>query len=373
MTGRAPFPVGPRDAMTVALAALLAVTAPAAGQDFSSEPGYAGGSVFFDQDLWSDWLSNEDRNYTMGLGFVVRGRWAERAPTAVVHFGIDRLLRLEPDPFQHRSFHSMMLAGSAFTPDNLLATEPVVGDRPYASLVAFQTRRVRVDDSGRVAWTTEFIIAALGLKVGPEIQKWIHRTNDLDMPSGWAHQISAGGEPTAAYHVAYDRQLLPRRFIQPGTTKHFDLQAGLDGWLGYYTNASAGLGARVGWFRSEFWEFASAPLSGFAQAAGMNRRLVRPEVFLFAGGRGRAVLYNALLQGQFRESDYTLEDDDVRRLLGEFQGGIAAAIPAGDGTLSLSYLVSGRTSELNTDFARTHIWGSLFLTFALPLLTPGPG
>ena len=310
-----------------------------------------------------------DQNYTMGLGVQVTGKWLRNV--GHLQYGLDRLLewvlpavRLTPDTTFDETFHSLMLVGSAFTPDSILAAEPVVGDRPYASLLGLVFGRTWVDgappSNDRYAVTTELGIGVLGLNVSRDIQTAIHRLLDTDEPLGWSHQISHGGELTGFYHVGMRRRLTP--FFQADTKKTFEASLDTDLWLGYYTNASLGMTIRQGGFYSRYFEFASAPIAGVAQA--LNAAQGKNEWFAFASIRGRAVGYNALLQGGFsRDSSYTLSSSQIKRLLLEFELGAHGLV-----TLCEHYslyatwvALASRSPEFDTEFSRRHWWGSVQL------------
>ena len=163
---------------------------------------------------------------------------------------------------------------------------------------------------GAHAITTELGVGFLGLDVSQRIQTWIHERLGADKPSGWNHQISDGGELTGFYHVAFRRRLTP--FSRAADIKHFQASLDADVWLGYYTNASLGTTVRLGSFYSRYFEFVSTPILGVSQAV---RAVARSdsELFVFGAVRGRGVLYNALLQGGFKESTYTLSSSEISR------------------------------------------------------------
>lgn len=194
------------------LGALLLVVSTNA---FAQEADFSGLHLHVEQDvLASPFGLDRDQNYTMGVGIQATGDWFRYVgyPQHVV----DQLLtwvippiRLTPDE-REETFHSLMLAGSAFTPDSLLATEPVRRDRPYASLLGLVSSRTWVDATpslnGRHAITTELGVGFLGLDVSQHIQTWIHEWTGLDKPSRL--------EPSDLGRGRVDR-LLPRGLPAP--------------------------------------------------------------------------------------------------------------------------------------------------------------
>jgi hypothetical protein len=98
-----------------------------------------------------------------------------------------------------------------------------------------------------------------------------------------------------------------------------------------------------------------------AQNLGSGRH--RPqdwEFFMFAGVRPRLNVYNALLQGQFRDSVHTV---GIKHATLEWDLGAAAFIPPLRTQVSWNVL-AGRTSEFKGGTPRTHTWGSIVVMYA---------
>jgi len=82
------------------------------------------------------------------------------------------------------------------------------------------------------------------------------------------------------------------------------------------------------------------------------------DLYWFGGLTERAVLYNALLQGQFRKSVVRTEAANVERGVTEFQTGITVGL----GPVGLTWAVlAGRTPEFRGPQARPHVWSGLSL------------
>ena len=347
---------------------------------FAQEAEFSGLHLHLEQDAFVRPLGlDRDQNYTMGVGIRATGGWFRNV--GYPRHLVDRFLtwaipsvRLAPCEDLvacgrlDETFHSLMLVGSAFTPDSLPATEPVAGDRPYASILGLVSSRTWVDSTpglnDRYAMTTELGVAFLGLDVSQRIQTWIHELLDGDKPSGWSHQISEGGELTGFYHVGFRRRLTP--YSHPDDSKNFEVSLDADVWLGYYTNASLGTTARLGSFYSRYFEFASAPIVGVSQtriAAPREAAQGDGEFFLFGAVRGRGVLYNALLQGGLKESSYTLSSSEISRAILEFELGVHGSVAVGDhhSVYATWVALAGRSPEFNTNLSRWHWWGSLQL------------
>ena len=351
-----------------ALLLVLSTNAFAQEAEEAGEAAFSGLHLHVEQDLFvSPFGLGRDQNYTMGVGIQATGLWFRNV--GYPQHLVDQLLtwavpsvRLTPrEGGWDETFHSLMLVGSAFTPDSLLATEPVVGDRPYASFLGLVSSRTWVDGTvgldDRHATTTELGVGFLGLDVSQRIQTWIHEWTGSDKPSGWSHQISDGGELTGFYHVGFQRRLTP--FFQAHVPKNFEASLDADVWLGYYTNASLGTTVRLGSFHSRYFEFASAPIVGVSQA--LRAAQGSSEFFVFGAVRGRGVLYNALLQGAVRESSYTLSASEISRGILELELGVHGLVPVGEHhSLYATWVaLAGRSPEFDTNLSRWHWWGSL--------------
>ena len=337
---------------------------------FAQEADLSGLHIHVEQDLFvRPFGLGQDQNYTMGVGIQATGSKFRHVgyPLHLVDQFVTSILppiRLTPKD-RELPYHSLMLVGSAFTPDSLLATEPVERDRPYASLLGLVFSRTWVEkktdsasDEVDHAISTELGIGFLGLDVSQFIQTWIHDQLGADKPSGWNYQISDGGELTGFYHVSSRRRLTP--YVHRDTQKHFGASLDVDLWLGYYTNASLGTTVRLGSFYSRFFEFASAPIMGFTQAQESSVP-DGSDLFVFSTVRGRWVLYNALLQGGFRESAYTLSSSEISRAILELELGIHCSINVGDNhSLYATWVaLAGRSPEFDTVLSRWHWWGSI--------------
>src|SRR5262249_37500878 len=156
-----------------------------------------------ENDLFQRGRLDEDRNYTGGFGFQFAGSFVHKdhldAPLRVVD-GWTRFAKWH-DAEDRRHFYTLLMFGTAFTPDDLNTSHPILDDRPYGSIVGVSVRRLTVDNADLAkAWSSELVLGALGLPVARNAQTWIHRrlrarsglSTPYD-PLGWHNQISDGG------------------------------------------------------------------------------------------------------------------------------------------------------------------------------------
>lgn len=277
--------------------------------------------------------------------------------------------RLPGTEIEERSFHSMVLAGSGFTPDDLTASTPVVEDRPYGSIVVLATRRmfVRNTPNAELAVTTELGWGVIGLSLAGDLQTWIHKTISAPEPQGWDYEISNGGDPAAYYRINWKRRLSPHTNI--GEYKWWDFVWDDEAYVGYYTNIASGPSLRVGRFFSQYYEFGSSPLGAVAQAIAGQQSRPPGELFFFLGAQARWVGYNGLLQGWLKSgNDHEFDAAQIERLVLELRAGVHGALRlCGRTYLATTYLLTRRSPEFDTKLARSHWYGSLNVGLIQPV------
>jgi hypothetical protein len=397
----------PRLVLGIALSLLAGVSAVRA-EEAQAESGtpqplvregpFTAFSLYTDQDTFK--IPSSDQDYTMGLQFTFAGAWVKKS-------GVDAPLRLLDWLFLVNKVHagrvdagiqshSFAFGDSAFTPLKgphgaiLAETAPRYDDRPYANLLFASVRRQTF--RFHTAITSELTVGVLGLKVGEAVQTWIHaHKNPPDVrPGGWRHQISDGRELTLRYRAAV-QQVLFRGFVggpvssanasiddkrdtetralagmAADRVRWIDSVADVEGNLGYYTNVGGGLKIRLGRIMSSpFGERLAINTTKGVQRLGRGGE--RPwELYAWGGVGGTLWVYNALFQGQFRDSDVTIGfsprppgQSTLERTTTDWQVGLTASFKKFSG----SYVYSGHGALFEGPNARSHSWGGIFLTF----------
>jgi hypothetical protein len=261
------------------------------------------------------------------------------------------------------AWRSLMVGSVNFTPDDIAASDHIDDDRPYASLF-FVTGKQVFEPSfrgqslgcGECVMGSELQVGVLGLGIARSLQTKMHgymraatgEDTPVD-PKGWSHQISNGGELTARYRHSFAQKLA---FVRSDS---MDLAWTTDLSVGYQTNASLGLQVRAGSVNSPFWTLPYDPVNrgNFVPSTGGN------EVYVWGAYRARGVLYDALLQGQFRDSDVTFSSDEIKRLVHEAGAGVTLAFQPIQATFSLNY----KSAELEGTASRSHVWGGMYFMF----------
>jgi hypothetical protein len=329
-------------------------------------------SLIIDQDAFSGY--NEDRNYTMGISIGYAGKFADN------DWLLFPWLRKKADwLFGFKGLHqsgeqflpAIAIFFSGFTPENIAAAEPVINDRPYSSIMGISSFRSTLmngfeNEIDQYAFSTRLNIGILGLNIGRDVQTHIHREmwigSTRPIPLGWHNQISQGGEPTALYQMQFSKPA----FIAYGLNsegqevprKKLELMYIAECNVGYYNNIAVGTVFRIGRYYTPFWYLNSSGMSSINQTALMAPKF---EFFFTFGIRARAVLYNVLLQGQFRNTEHRLYYNEISPLIFESEFGIVMRYK------KLSLIVHPfqlRTSEVRLPTSRTHIWGSASLIYS---------
>jgi hypothetical protein len=343
-------------AVSLMLLATLPVAAATVDTD-GDEPWATGSIVYIDNDALS--AAERDEDYTGGIAVTFSGRRArDGLITADPVLGfIDGVFGLTGHNAAS-TLHSAQIGAIAFTPADVHIAEPIAGDRPYASLVYWANGRSYLRGPHDAVYQTSISLGVLGLDLLPKLQDGLHGLIGASRPRGWDQQISDGGEPTLRYTVSRQDLAANRR---GGARGDFDLKTTLGASLGYTTETSAAISLRWGRLNTPWWSFPpervnyiSEPVPVIGGTGG------RRELFVWAGAKLKAPLYNAFLQGQFRDSAVSYDRGDLRPLVAEAWLGATAQVAA---HTRLSWVMRYQTSELRDGRGdRELIWGSLFIT-----------
>ena len=333
-------------------------------------------SVLVEQDVFLE--KAEDKDYTMGVAFD----YANSGLGGGILDVFDQFFLLHGVHERHDEggtpYRAFLWGHTAFAPlkgengATLARTDPIYDDRPYASMLFASMRRSSV--RGANALTTEVTLGVLGLPIGEWTQTWIHENVSNDVtPGGWQWQISDGGEPTAAYRATYLRRVVD--VARDATSDWLDLAGALEGSVGYYTMAATGARLRLGILRSPWWAWHRSPipsrLPGVIQLEWIPEELrldgpagpkwwVPMEAYVFGTLGGTLWGYNALMQGQFKESEVTQDfygsPAPMNRGEYSYQYGLTLRWPSGWGVTWIRETY--HSPLLRRDPERGHEWGT---------------
>jgi len=292
------------------------------------------------------------------------------------------------------------LGVTAFTPDQLTDPNPILDDRPYASLLFYSSSQGVACDIDRLykppkgklflnneystVYLSNFNTGILGAEIGKTIQRFAHNQLSVSSqdPRGWNNQISEGGEPT----FSYQRDRLD--LIKQG--KKYDISRSAGFSIGYYTYVSAGLSFRYSLVEELFSPFyynggSNIPAGTYAKSSALikflkgmqdTRGISQPDRFVFLSTRLSAFAYNALLQGQFRDSEVEYSNSGIEPFVVQTTLGLSSdlngwckGIALGkkcnrwfSGSDSrLTFAIHHRSSEYKSiSHGREHWWGGLY-------------
>jgi hypothetical protein len=318
-----------------------------------------GWSFYLDNDAFS--LFKVDQDYTGGFALTFSGTRATKyffALDKVLDF-LNKLIGFKKlsEPVGSFGLHSLEIGMTTFTPQDILDPEPIFDDHPYASLVFLANAKQRVIPNRTLTFGSAFTFGFLGTDLAEAIQKGIHKTLGQQMPQGWHNQISDGGEPTARYTLS-----LQKTHIWSETAEGpFELKSFSELNLGYTTDVTIGMNWRFGKIRTPWWSFnphqAEYINLGAPIYAEMGGRKIG-EFYIWAGTGLKYRIYNAILQGQFRESAVTFSRSDLNSWIGEVWLGITKRFSNG---FEISFSLRGRTNEIKRLSSSNPVWGGIIL------------
>ena len=328
-------------------------------ENVSAEELYnSGWRLNIDNDLWTGMAV--DRDYTGGIAFTLSGKRVQQYPVSIDSWrgGIDRLFNFDRmyRTSEHLSFHSQQYGMTLFTPEDIESNAPVYDDRPYASLFFMSNTEFTVVPARDTAFVSRLTIGFLGLDMAEDIQTLLHGITGSQVPGGWQNQISSGGEPTAMLTYAMQKNVYSAASQQ--------MKVEYEGNLGFITDVNAGISWRWGRISTPWWSFNPYQSKYIQQSMPVfssNSAEKADEFYVWAGGRLNVRLYNALLEGQFRDSVVTISSDDMQRLVAEYWLGMTKGFAK---EYSASIFLRGNTDEYHGANARSEAWVGLVLSHA---------
>ena len=325
----------------------------------------AGWRLAIDNDLLTP--TDGDRDYTGGIAVTFAGPRALESPVSLdpAVAWLDPLVprgrTIAAGEAPETVFRSLQFGLIAFTPDDLEDPAPIPNDRPYASLVFVSNSRTYVGHPDGPVYDTSLAVGMLGLDAAELLQCGIHEAVDSREPAaGWDHQISEGGEPTLRVTIA--RQALLATDHDAGRSRA-DLKWRLEASAGYLTEASVAISGRWGLINTPWWstsperaDYVLQPAPVIAATPGGNRN----EFYMWAGLKARVRAYNVFLQGQFRDSDVELSQDELETVIGEAWFGVTWQFSR---HYWLSHVVRYQTREIERGpGSRDLLWAGLIVT-----------
>ena len=333
----------------------------ASSNDQFAEEDRTGWAFYLDNDLLTS--GDRDQDYTGGVAATLSGAAAATFPLSVDGWltGLNRFSRLERayTDREHFQRHNFEFGFTVFTPKDIFAAEPIPDDHPYASLFFVSSAQQTILPERNTVYQSSLTIGFLGLNIADDVQGLIHSATGSDEPKGWGNQISTGGEPTAKYGVSRQKTYF-QSYGRRGLRGEF--KTSLEANVGFSTDAAVGLSWRGGRISTPWWSFnphqadyinLGAPVASTTASNG------RKEFYFWAGASLKYRFYNAILQGQFRDSEVTFKRSELEHLIAEVFVGVTKELRSG---LSASLFIRGRTNEVSG--GRVPIWGGIIVSRA---------
>jgi len=281
--------------------------------------------------------SQKDADYTGGFMYTLSGPNASRLPLS-----LDPILRAvdnlwlpghDAEPSAKAGFQISM---QSWTPYDKADPLPVRNDRPYATVLALTSTRMMVTSEDEAAWASSLSVGLLGAGFAKDIHNGIHDlVNSGPGPKGYHHQISQGGEPTMRYSLRRQSLWGENKFLNARHDFKFDVE----GSIGYLTEASLGVSARLGQFSTPWWSMQAQHHEFYAPHEAQG------NFYLSYGMELKLRGYNALLQGQFRHSEVTVPRSNLETVIGVAWFGLTWGITD---TTTLTYQMRHQTAEIRS-------------------------
>ena len=247
--------------------------------------------------MWSnDFVYETDYYYTNGFAFEVLGPWAKPIP-------INRILIPSSDKSLNQ--FGVTINQDIFTPQERVDVEKQLdGDRPFAVYLLLGLIKKTFDHANKTKVMSEIQVGVLGpAALGKETQNGIHdMLPTSSRVNGWENQIS--NSIAIQYTGEFYKTLYQVGWIE--------ISGVIKGKLGIpYTQVEVGSILRFGYFDAYPYDLEMFSKNSWS-------------VYFFAEVTGRAVVYNATLQGGlFSTSIYTL--DEINRFVGNYNLGLSLA------------------------------------------------
>ncbi|TDQ28586.1 lipid A-modifier LpxR family protein [Tenacibaculum caenipelagi] len=297
-------------------------------------------------------IDNKDENYTGGLNIEL----------LFEKFNFKQPFYELKDSY---NMQTISLGGVGYTPQDLTSVIPVIGDRPYSSLVylVFGKNSIKLDNSESIS--SKFLIGNMGGSGPGRVQYFLHDVNFLGSarpnPLGWHNQIGYDGSLVLNYNVRYLKRLNKKLTPQSSFFKNTSYTVGVD--LGnYMINLQGG-------FFVDIVNLNSYPTLGYRNIMIPTKSNFKSNYIEKKNFRGsffinpfvRIVGYNSTLEGlMFNDkSVYTIPHSEVNRVLFEFNTGIRLLLWE---RFHLKYTFTARTQEF-TGGKKMHYWGGVTIGY----------
>ena len=256
----------------------------------------------------NDVFTNTDRHYTSGVMFnYVSG--IDEGPRRLRNLGV-RFPGIE----DHDAMHvSVSFGHEIYTPTDIVATQLLRDDRPYAGHVYLATGFTTQNPQEIETW--RFSLGLVGPGARAEIvQNNLHRAIGSDEALGWDHQLKNEYVASVAYEKKWLRLARSKTFANK---MQFDLLPHASASMGTpLTYLSVGGMARIG--RGLDHDYGPPRVRPSFATSQFYEHKGGVSWYFFAGVDGRYVMHNLFLDGNNFEHSHSVEREDF---VSELQAG----------------------------------------------------
>ena len=138
----------------------------------------------------------------------------------------------------------------------------------------------------------------------------------------------------------------------------------MEGSIGFSTDVNAGLSWRWGRINTPWWSFnphQAEYINLGSPVVAKTKDDAHNEFYLWTGGNVKFRLYNAILEGQFRDSTVTFDRSELEDVIAETWIGVTKEFRGG---FRGSLFVRGRTEEIKGPKERNPVWAGIILSRA---------
>jgi len=315
--------------------------------------------IFSENDFWM-FGNSTDIYYTQGL----RIQYLEELDTNC------KFTNYWPFLFKNADVQNLVgysIGQNIYTSTDITISELMPDDRPYAAWLYFAFTSTSNSLAKKHRLTTDVHLGVIGpLAQGKFVQSNFHKLIGSPDPKGWPHQVA--NDIGFNLNVKYE----PWGFspISNDSIIGFDFVPNAEVMAGSVFNVlGAGATVKVNILNAgPYFGNAFNAVGGIPKKKGKSAAAGKPKFFesfrdagisLFGRPSGKAVLYNALLQGGIfnDNSPYTIRNSDVERFYFDMDYGITVSSPY----IDISYSRAYRTREFKQQ-EHNHQWGQIYLT-----------
>lgn len=312
-------------------------------------------SINLDNDLFTP-PTNKDRDYTFGLALNLEGRiansswWSLSPLLSSINHAIGFVDKNE------KKDHGLHIGLLMFSPDKIKESQPLYSDRPFASLLYLANSQRWFSFDRRTAYQTTFTLGLLGSPLSEKIQETAHDIFNLSEANGWDYQISQGGELTGQYRLSKQSIL--------SYDKHHDVKYTIGASAGYLTELSLGVSGRWGLLNSSWMSFTPEDNHYLSHEKAVviddKNRKQHSELYLSWGVKTNFRVYNAFLQGQFKESEVTYHYNELNPVVHHAWLGVTKQFK----NTRISYEINYKSSEIKSGTGnKDHTWAGVSFSY----------